>query len=139
MGKQSAIRLNGLDGVTPEFCRSFGIRLLYLFGSHSRGEDLPTSDVDFAVHFQPTVPDSQKSQLQEEVISSLMGLLGRNDVGVAILDRASALLKHRVVTEGILLFEAEPAAHAALLVKTLWEYDDTRSLRQATRSALNSW
>ncbi len=131
--------MSRLDRRRPEIealCRRLGVRLLYLFGSQARGDALPFSDVDFAALFTPAVGQSQRSEAQETLIVELMALLDRNDIDVAVLERASPLLRHRAATEGIGLFEADSEAHAEFFVRTLREYDDTRSLRAATRAAL---
>lgn len=118
--------------------RGAGARVLYLFGSHARGRPIPMSDVDFAVEFGPEVLPEEHSERQERLVVELMGILGRSDVDLAVLNRASALLKHRAVTEGVVLFESRPGAHADLLVRALRQYDDTRSLREATRAMLDA-
>lgn len=117
-------------------CRELGARLFYLFGSHARGQALPVSDVDFAVEFESHVPNEEHAGRQERMIVELMRILRRNDVDVAVLNRGSALLRHRVATEGELVFAKSPQAHAEFLVRSLREYDDTRSLREATAASL---
>lgn len=40
-------------GALATFCRKRGIRMLALFGSASRGEERPDSDIDLLVEFLP--------------------------------------------------------------------------------------
>ncbi|MGH2769580.1 MAG: type VII toxin-antitoxin system MntA family adenylyltransferase antitoxin [Actinomycetota bacterium] len=131
--------ISRLDQRRPQIealCRRLGVGLLYLFSSQARGDALAFSDVDFAALLAPAVEKSQYSEAQETLIVELMALLERNDIDVAVLERASPLLRHRAATEGIVLFEADPETHAEFFVRALREYDDTRSLRAATRAAL---
>lgn len=133
--------LAALEGRRSEFealCRELGAHLVYLFGSQARGQAFPFSDVDFAVAFAPEVPAAELSQRQVEMITELMSLLKRNDVDVAVLERATPLLRHRAATEGIVVYQADPFAHADFLVRALREYDDTRSLREAEAAALKA-
>lgn len=132
--KIPADRLTDVEAV----CRSLGARLFYLFGSQARGQAQSMSDVDFAVEFGPEVLESAYPGNQEQFIVEMMRVMQRNDVDVAVLNNASALLQHRAATEGIVLFEREPGAHADFLVRALRAYDDTRSLRAATRASLQA-
>lgn len=128
----------GLRDQVEPLCREAGVELLYLFGSQARGEALPMSDVDFAVLFAREVPASDHAKRQELLIVELMGILRRDDVDVVLLDRASALMRHRAATEGLVVFEARPSLHAEFLVRALREYDDTRSLREALAESLRA-
>lgn len=119
-----------------QLCRETKLNLLYLFGSQARREPLPMSDIDFAAEFGREVLESEFSERQEALIVELMKILGRDDVDVAILNRASPLLKHRAATEGRVLYQAESGSHASFLVRALREYDDTRSIREALRASL---
>jgi predicted nucleotidyltransferase len=47
--------LERLHKARPELAREFGIRRLALFGSHARNEQIPGSDVDVLVDFDPSL------------------------------------------------------------------------------------
>ncbi len=56
------------------FCRRNGIRRLALFGSVSRGEDRPESDVDLLVEFDPRrTPGLIRLAAMELELSRLLG------------------------------------------------------------------
>lgn len=130
---------NQIDRVQPDIknaSQNAAVRLLYLFGSQAKGETLPLSDVDFAVQFPPETSQMERAKGVENLIVEFMRLLVRNDIDVVDLDRASPLRRHRVATEGKLLYATDTHAVAEFFVKALREYDDTRSLREAVAAAL---
>ena len=73
----------------------------YLFGSRARDEAGPLSDVDLAVYVEPAVLDRPGFGIDAELSSELQAALGRSDVDVVLLNRASPLLYHRVIRDGV--------------------------------------
>jgi predicted nucleotidyltransferase len=73
----------------------------YLFGSRARDAAGPLSDVDVAVYVEPTVLDQPGFGIDAELSSELQAALGRSDVDVVLLNRASPLLYHRVLRDGV--------------------------------------
>jgi len=43
---------------SPEMCKRFGVKRLGLFGSVARGEDSPSSDIDFLAEFEDPSPEN---------------------------------------------------------------------------------
>jgi hypothetical protein len=94
----------------------------WLYGSVARGTARPDSDVDVAVLLgrEPARGlAGQPFDLEDE----LARLLGR-DVQVVVLDRAPPDLAHRVLRDGRLLFESDPAARVTFQVRSRNEYFD---------------
>ena len=82
----------------------------YLFGSHARGDEKAHSDVDVAVFVDPNrVPDSSFGYAAE-LTAELVRALGRDAVDLIILNRATPLLYHRVIRDGMRLFTRDAAA-----------------------------
>jgi predicted nucleotidyltransferase len=78
-----------------------GLRLLVLHGSRGRGEAHARSDWDFAYEADATFdPDG--------LLASLADLLKADRIDLVDLDRAGALLRHRVARDGVLIFEHTP-------------------------------
>ena len=104
---------------------------MYLFGSVARGEAGPDSDVDIGVLFSaepaPTL-DSPPLDLEGE----LERRLGRR-VQVVALNRASADLVHRVLRDGKLVLDREPAARIRFEVRRRNEYFDLAPIRRLYR------
>ncbi len=99
-----------------------GLVAVYLFGSVARGTAGPRSDVDVGVLFE-TAPPRTLQGMPFELEDELRKLLGR-DVQVVVLNRAPADLVHRVLRDGILLLERDPAARIRYEVKIRNEYFD---------------
>ncbi len=107
-----------------------GVVLAYLFGSLARGEAGPLSDVDVAVLLGPDVPPQRWSDVHLDLICEFMSLFHRNDVDVVVLNRATPLLAHRVVYDGIVVYEPDPLTRVHFEVDTLHRYVDTAPLRK---------
>src|SRR5688572_3226197 len=82
---------------------SNGVAAAYLFGSEARETAATDSDVDIAVLYQPDPPrtlDGLDADLQDRMQEDL----GRA-VDLVILNHAPVDLVHRVLRDGILVFE----------------------------------
>src|SRR5687768_13486657 len=77
----------------------------YLFGSQARADASEHSDIDVAVYVDTkTACTSSAFGYEPELTTRLMAALGTNEVDVVVLNRASPLLYHRVLRDGIRLF-----------------------------------
>lgn len=93
-----------------------GIVAAYLFGSVARGEDTPRSDVDVAVlHRRAPPPTLDALPLRLE--GELERALGRR-TDVISLHLASVDLCARVLRDGVLVLDREPAARIEFEVRT---------------------
>ncbi len=73
----------------------------YLFGSTATGTAGAHSDVDVAVYVEPEALKTAGGYGYEAALTTaLMAALGRNDVDVVVLNRATPLLYHRVLRDG---------------------------------------
>ena len=108
-----------------------GAIAVYLFGSVARGDAGPDSDVDVGVLFSvepaPTLEAPQFS-LEAEIERAL-----RRPVQVVALNRASADLVHRVLRDGKLILDRDPAARIRFEVQRRNEYFDLAPLRRLYR------
>jgi len=77
------------------------LQVLVLHGSRARGQAHERSDWDFAYLAEDTLD-------LPGLILELSRLTGSDQVDVADLSRSSGLLRHRVATDGKLLFERSP-------------------------------
>jgi predicted nucleotidyltransferase len=110
---------------------------VYLYGSLARGQGHPGSDVDIAVLYA-TEPPSTLDGLGVELANALEQHLGRA-VDLVVLNRAPVDLIHRVLRDGILIHDRDPAARIRFEVKARNEYFDLlpylRQYRRSTRGA----
>jgi predicted nucleotidyltransferase len=82
----------------------------YLFGSIARGDDQPHSDVDLAVFVSEPALDQPRFGYQAELGAELQQVLGRSDVDVVILNRATPVLYRAVLRDGVRLLSRDLAA-----------------------------
>ena len=96
----------------------------YLFGSQARGDAGVLSDVDVAVYVDATALEQPGFGIQAELGTELQKALGRADVDVVILNRASPLLYHRVLRDGIRLVSRSETATTTREGSALSRYCD---------------
>ncbi len=123
------------DEVTPfdsqiagRICRALSSRTeildAYLFGSQARGNTHSQSDVDIAVYLDSAIDLDRGFGIESEIATDLMGVLGRNDIDVVVLNRADPVLYHRVLRDGVRLIAREPHCTAARETYALSRYFD---------------
>jgi len=105
----------------------------YLFGSVARGEAGPGSDVDVAVLLGAPPPATlQGAGFRLE--GDLERALGR-PVDLVVLNRAPVDLVHRVLHDGVLVFEADRSARVRFEVRARNQYFDLRPILDRYRRA----
>jgi predicted nucleotidyltransferase len=75
----------------------------YLFGSLTRGEAQPHSDLDVAVYVEEAALRQPGFGIGAEIASDLSQALGRNDVDVVVLNDVPPLLYRSVLKDGVRL------------------------------------
>ena len=114
--------------MTDYFAAQADVEAAFLFGSQARGTAIPGSDVDVAVLLRR---DAAADPLRRLTFTNdLMDILGRDDVDVAILNDASAVLLHRVARDGKVLFATSNTAVAEFVIHAMQQFEDTRPLRE---------
>ena len=122
-----------------QLARSFGLRLVVLFGSRARGTAHEKSDYDLAVSGVAGATHGRRglSATEARVLlrlhAELQQLLRTSRVDLVLLDRASALLAHRVARDGIPLYEAEPGEFVRFCVRAVQRKEDSRPFAEAQR------
>ena len=94
----------------------------YLFGSVARGTDTSNSDVDVGVLLR-TAPSGALNDLRFDLEGDLERALGRR-TQIVILNNAPPDLVHRVLRDGRLLLDRDPAARIRFEVRARNEYFD---------------
>lgn len=122
--------------------RQHGLRLVVLFGSRATGTAHEKSDFDLAVsglrgvvHGSEHLSASEANALRR-LHAELQHLLQTSRVDLVLLDRASPLLAHHVVRDGITLYEAEPGEFARFCVRAVQRKEDSRPFAEAQRRYL---
>ena len=100
------------------------VRLAVLFGSRAHQRHRQDSDFDIGI----LLDDGTARADRGLTIRRLAGRLGREVssalVDLVILNDAPTLLRHRVLRDGVLLFQRAPAERVRFAVKTIREYQD---------------
>lgn len=96
----------------------------YLFGSHAQGQAQPHSDIDVAVYIDETQVHDGAWGYQAQLTTDLMVGLGTNDVDVVVLNRASILLYHRVLRDGVRFLSRDLRATTTRAGQALSRYFD---------------
>lgn len=116
------------------------IEAAYLFGSHAKGKARLNSDIDIAVLFKEDIRDSQRIDTQQELFRRLFHALDRSDIDIVCLNRASLLLRHRAIREGIVIKGVKSQQRVSFHRDSIIEYLDTIPLRneliEGTKHAL---
>lgn len=106
----------------------------YLYGSVARGSAGPESDIDIAVLYKEDPPRTLDG-LGLDLGARLESQLGR-PVDLVVLNRVSVDLIHRVLRDGVLLYEGNRSSRIRFEVKARNEYFDLLPyLRQYRRAA----
>lgn len=149
----SRARIERISGELRHAFPRYGVRLAYIFGSYGRfmrGEE-PTpgrlSDLDVAVLL------SGGGDHESRGLSSGLGSRGgvwdelllhrdlcqafkRDDIELVVLDKASPLLRDRVIRTGWVLYCEDELLRIRFAVDALREYLDTKPLRILSRKYL---
>ena len=96
----------------------------------------PLSDIDIAILLVDDFPGRDYLSKQLELQTTLCRGLRTDKVDVVLLNQASPLLAHRVLSRGRLLFSRSERERQAFFIKTIREYLDTEPLRREERNHL---
>jgi predicted nucleotidyltransferase len=110
-----------------------GVVCVYLYGSVARGEAGRDSDVDIAVLYTQDPPPTLEG-LGLDLGDQLERHLAR-PVDLLVLNRAPVDLMHRVLRDGVLVYDGDPSARISFEVRARNAYFDLLPyLRQYRRT-----
>lgn len=99
------------------------LRFLVLFGSRAQGNARPESDWDFGY-----IADRSFDPMP--LYTDLVLILESNDVDLVDLNRASGLLRYRIVKDSLLLFETKKGEYEQFWLQVLNFWCDVSPLLQ---------
>jgi predicted nucleotidyltransferase len=119
----------------PDIARTYGLRLVLLFGSRVSGKTHAESDYDIGYVSREPLTLAQQGTL----ISDLMRVVQVHDersIDLVNLRTAPPLLLHIATSEGVPLYEEEPTSLATLQAYAFARYMETLPLRKANYEQL---
>ncbi len=112
------------------------VAFAYLFGSRARGEGRAFSDIDLAVMLRPSAAHLDGAQRLWFLAPKLVAIAG-DRLDLVFLDRTGVVLSHRILRDGLLIYDGDPVARVRHRVGVVSRYLDTAHLRavqiEATR------
>lgn len=111
-----------------DVCRRHPVVLVYLFGSHARGDADSESDVDLAVLVDASLTPLQRHRLRLRLLRDAADALDLplEHLDVVTLQDVPVLLQYNVLRTGQLLFAKTPAARQAFERSVEQRYEDVR-------------
>ena len=101
-----------------------GVELAFLFGSRAQERARTESDFDIGVLLDAEAAAAERGG----TIRALVGRLGREVastlIDLVVLNDAPALLRHRVLRDGIVLFQRSPEVRVRFARETIRDYQD---------------
>ena len=108
-----------------------GIRLGFLFGTRAKGRARKDSDFDVAVLVTEELASEERGGLIRRLAARLGREVSSERLDIVILNDAPALLRHRVLRDGTLLFQSSPEERVRFSIQTIREYQDGFVRREA--------
>jgi predicted nucleotidyltransferase len=116
------------------------VRLAFLFGSRARGRAREDSDFDIAVLLDQDAARAERGQTVRRLAAGLGREVSSTLIDLVILNDAPALLRHRVLRDGILLLQRSPEERVRFAVETIRDYQDGSVRREEqTRRRIGRW
>ncbi len=101
----------------------------YIFGSYSRNNINPLSDIDIAVLLDENLIQNDSLEYRSRLIADVMSVLKTNLIDVVILNQAGPLLTNRIIRDGIIIKNNDDSKRVRFEVRALQKYIDTKPLR----------
>lgn len=106
------------------------VRLAFLFGSRARGRARPDSDVDVGVLLDDGLARTDRGATIRRIAARLGRVVSSTLVDLVVLNDAPALLRHRVLRDGVVLFQRSPEERVRFAVTTIREHQDQQIRRE---------
>jgi len=106
--------------------RKYALRLLVLFGSQARGEAHKESDIDIAYSAAKAMDMTEENRMALELGS----IFGTSKLDFVNLLNSNPLLLKRIVSEGIVLYEAEESFFNNLYLYAMNVYRESKIIQE---------
>lgn len=121
-----------------EVFKGLGINTIYLFGSRALGLESESSDYDIAILFSDT---SKLAKKKDGVYLEIYELIAdrartKRDIDIVFLHRASGQLRYHVVSNGVVLHDADPRLRGDFEERVISEHADFEYFRKMFEKAI---
>lgn len=100
-----------------------GVAAAYVFGSVARGDAHPESDLDVAILLREGVP-SDDMELLANLAAGLERFSPSGRVDLVVLGEQGSVFRHRVLREGVVVYDVDPERRIDYEARTIVEYLD---------------
>jgi len=98
-----------------------GLSFLYLFGSYARKEENNLSDVDIAFYLEE---GDNKEDIEVQLYDKISSHLRTDEITFICLNEAPVFVSHRVIEEGVILYEKDELERTNFIENTVKKYLD---------------
>ncbi len=108
------------------------VEMAYIFGSIAQDQANVLSDIDIAIMIDENKVDESKYHYgyKVDILTELIKLFQTNHVDLVIINEAPALIKHRILFYGKLIYSKNEQKSIQFQVDTLNQYMDYREIQK---------
>lgn len=115
-----------IDDNIEDLLEQFNIVLIYIFGSYAKGTNTANSDLDIGILLEgDTYP-----MLRLHILNEFVGILGRDDIDLVILNDVDEVMKFQVIKYGKLAYYKNITEKVMFESRTMSEYMDKEHFRK---------
>ncbi len=114
-----------LDRKIDVLLESFGIKLIYIFGSFAKGTNRENSDLDIAILLE----DNYSPLIKLQILDELVGIFHIENIDLVILNNVNEVLKFQVIKYGKVLYMKDLTTKVLFEAHTMSEYMDMEHFR----------
>jgi uncharacterized protein len=109
------------------------VRLALLFGSRARARGRGDSDYDIGVLLDADAARAERGETIRRLAARVGQIVSAAHLDLVVLNDAPSLLRHRILRDGVVLFQRSPAERVRFAIKTIRDYQDYQVRRDAWR------
>jgi predicted nucleotidyltransferase len=114
----------GLPALSRALAGMGDVRLAFLFGSRARDRARADSDFDIAVLLDEESAGTDRGATIRRLAGRLGSVVASALLDLVVLNDAPPLLRHRVLRDGVLLYQRSAEERVRFAIRTLREYQD---------------
>jgi len=112
--------------LTEYFSRKRGVKFAYLFGSCSKNNKGPLSDIDIAIYLDDKIKKDERFDFRLEIMAQISKLLKREDIDLIILNDSDISLAYEVIYYAKLIYSKDELKRIRYEAKIMSLYFDRK-------------